>query len=52
MNNQHVNELHPSCQFHYLESNEQEPIRPLLPLSLVTVKKIFFFYVLFIINLF
>jgi len=40
---QHLNEPHPSCHFHYMESNEEEPPRPLLPLSLVTVKKDIFF---------
>jgi hypothetical protein len=45
-NNQHVhhlNEPHPSCHFRYLDTNEEEPPRPLLPLSLVTVKKKHFF---------
>ncbi len=41
---QHLNEPNPSCHFHYLESNEQEPARPLLPLSLVTVKRKSFFF--------
>ena len=31
------NDSHPSCQYHYLTSNEKTSTRPLLPLSLVTV---------------
>jgi hypothetical protein len=45
-NNQHVhhvNESHPSCQFHYLEANQEEQPRPILPLSVVTVKNKNFF---------
>ena len=48
-NNQHahhLNEAHPSCHLHYLEPNQEEQPRPLLPLNVVTVKKIFF-YVIF-----
>ena len=46
-NTQHLNQSHPPCHFHYLESNAVEPPRPLLPLSLVTVreKKILFFFI-------
>ncbi len=53
-NNQHLNQSNPSCHFHYLESNESEPPRPLLPLSRVTVKeekKNFFFYFLLSLSL-
>jgi hypothetical protein len=32
------NQSRPPCHFHYLESNETEPPRPLLPLSRVTVR--------------
>jgi hypothetical protein len=52
-NNQHVqnlNESRPSCHFHCLESNEEEPTRPLLPLSLVTVKKKLFFFLYYFHN--
>ncbi len=38
----HLNESHPSCHFHYLQSNEQEQTRPLLPRNVVTVRKSFF----------
>ena len=31
------NDSHPSCQYHYLPSNEETSTRPILPLSLVTV---------------
>jgi hypothetical protein len=54
-NNQHVhqlNEVHPSCHFHYLEPNPEEPPRPLLPLSVVTVKKKILFFIFFVIYLF
>ena len=45
-NNQQVhqrNESQPLCHFQYLQSHEEEPTRPLLPLNAVTVKKKFFF---------
>ena len=45
INNQHVhpvNETQPPCHFHYLQANEGEQTRPLLPLNVVTVRKSFF----------
>jgi hypothetical protein len=44
--------VHPSCHFHYLEPNPEEPPRPLLPLSVVTVKKKILFFIFFVIYLF
>lgn len=49
---QHLNEPHPSCHVNYLEPNEEESPRPLVPLNLVTVKKIFFFFLINFFNLF
>ena len=39
----HLNESHPPCHYHYLQSNEEDQTRPLLPLNVVTVRKSFFF---------
>lgn len=41
---QHLNEPHPSCHVNYLEPNEEDSPRPLVPLNLVTVKKNLFFF--------